>query len=371
MIIYYLSNSQIPSQTANSINVMKMCQAFAKNGNAVTLYAQNGISMTYEEIFRYYSVENSFNIIRFNKTPFKGFVGESVYTYDIVRELRTKPLPDLFYGRYPYSLAGVAHLGIPLIYEAHTPPSGPLKRQVEQWLFSRRNFHRLVVISESLCQEYIRIFPWLPMGRIRVAHDGADMPIKTVKSPLCKGLLGHAENFQVGYVGHLYPGKGMEIISLLAHRLPQMDFHVVGGMDEDLDRWQQPGTAPNLFFHGFVPHANLPWYFDKFDVLLAPYQKKVMGVGRKKDNAPWMSPLKLFEYMASGKAIVCSDLPVLREILSHRQDALLIPPEDIEAWARALCTLQDDSDLREMLAISAKEKFLARHTWEKRAGMVL
>jgi len=371
MKIYYLSNSQIPSRTANSIHVIKICQAFAKNGNEVTLYAQKDISMTYDEIFRYYGVENSFNIIGFKRTFLKGFVGALIYTYDIVKELKTRPLPDIFYGRYPYSLAGVAHLGIPLIYEVHTPPNGSLKRKVEKWLCRRRNFLRLVVISESLRQEYIRIFPWLPSEKIRTVHDGADMPMKRDKSHFYKGFMGHEENFQVGYVGHLYQGRGIEIICLLAHRLPQMDFHVVGGMDEDIARWQQTGTVPNLYFHGFVRPSDIPCYFDKFDVLLAPYQKKVMSVGGKKDNAPWMSPLKLFEYMASGKAIVCSDLPVLREILTHSEDALLIPPEDIEAWVRALRILQKDSELREMLAISAKEKFLARHTWEKRAGEVL
>jgi glycosyltransferase involved in cell wall biosynthesis len=371
MNIHYISKSLIPSKTANSLNVMKMCQAFARSGHEVTLYAQEGISMTYEKIFTYYGVEDSFNIIRFKRPSFKGLLEGLAYTYNIVRVLRTNPLPDLFYGRYSYSMAGVAHLGIPLIYEAHTPPNGSLRWKVEEWLCRRRNFLRLVVISEQLRQEYLRIFPWLPSERVRVAHDGADMPMKTGNSPFCKVFPGDAGNLQVGYVGHLYPGKGMEIITLLAHRLPRMDFHVVGGMDEDIARWRQTGATPNLHFHGFVPHADLPWYFEKFDVLLAPYQKKVIGVGGKKDNAPWMSPLKLFEYMASGKAIVCSDLPVLREILSHKEDALLIPPEDIEAWVLALRTLQDDPVLREMLAISAKKKFLACHTWEKRAREVL
>lgn len=215
------------------------------------------------------------------------------------------------------------------------------------------------------------MFPWLPSEKVRAVHDGADIPERTSKPPFNTASLGDSKKFQVGYIGHLYPGKGMEIISLLASRLPQMDFHVVGGMDEDIARWQQTGTAPNLHFHGFVRHADLPWYFENFDVLLAPYQKTVMGIGRKNDNAPWMSPLKLFEYMASEKAIICSDLPVLREILTHKKDALLIPPEDIEAWMGALLTLKDNSELRKGLAISAKEKFLARHTWEKRAGEVL
>ena len=67
-----------------------------------------------------------------------------------------------------------------------------------------------------------------------------------------------------------------------------------------------------------------------------PYQRNV-SIGIKGSNtADWMSPLKLFEYMSSGVPIISSDLPVLREILEDRRNALLVPPKNFDSWDEAL-----------------------------------
>jgi glycosyltransferase involved in cell wall biosynthesis len=98
--------------------------------------------------------------------------------------------------------------------------------------------------------------------------------------------------------------------------------------------------------------------------VLAPYQKAVMIHGNKGDIATWMSPLKIFEYMSHGKAIVASDLPVLREILADGHNALLVPPDDIERWKGALQRLEQDASVRQTIGAAAfdalQRTFLAR-----------
>jgi len=84
-----------------------------------------------------------------------------------------------------------------------------------------------------------------------------------------------------------------------------------------------------------------------------------------------MSPLKIFEYMAAGKAMLCSDLPVLREVLIHEQTALLCDPENPEGWVRALKRLRDDVDLRKRLGKTARREFMAKYTWKTRAESIL
>lgn len=84
-----------------------------------------------------------------------------------------------------------------------------------------------------------------------------------------------------------------------------------------------------------------------------------------------MSPLKLFEYMSAKKAIVCSDLPVLREILQDGSTALLVSPLDLNAWKAALLRIRDEPGLRQAIATEAHRKFLQSHTWSKRAETVL
>jgi glycosyltransferase involved in cell wall biosynthesis len=93
-------------------------------------------------------------------------------------------------------------------------------------------------------------------------------------------------------------------------------------------------------------------------------------VGGKKESSRWMSPLKIFEYMAERKAIVCSDLPVLREVLNDRVSSWLVPPADFAAWVAALRTLETDAPLRLSLGLAAQRYFLAHHTWQQRPEII-
>jgi glycosyltransferase involved in cell wall biosynthesis len=84
-----------------------------------------------------------------------------------------------------------------------------------------------------------------------------------------------------------------------------------------------------------------------------------------------MSPLKLFEYMAAGRPIIVSDLPVLREVVHDGVDALMCEPENTTAWEEALGRLARDADLRARLGREARAEFLRRHTWTARARAAL
>ena len=336
MNIYYLSTSEIPSRTANSIHVMKMCQALARNGHHVKLFAKQGEPEDAgTDDFGQYGVASCFDIIKCRRPRVKKLLGDFQYGLDVARLVRRMPRPDLFFARHIYSLAGVSSLAVPMMYEAHTPPVNILQRMVEGRVFRRPSFLRLIVISQALRHEYQRQSPWLSGARIRVARDAADPPDGATVLPVAANWPGRSGAFQVGYTGHLYRGRGIGLIFSLANRLPDVDFHLVGGMEKDIARWKRAGAPGNLFFHGFVGQPLLPWYFSHFDVVLAPYQEQVMSVGGKKEIARWMSPMKIFEYMAAGKAIVCSDHPVLREVLTHRVNCWLAPPADVDAWCRA------------------------------------
>jgi glycosyltransferase involved in cell wall biosynthesis len=109
-------------------------------------------------------------------------------------------------------------------------------------------------------------------------------------------------------------------------------------------------------------------YRKAMDVLLVPYQKSVLIQGRL-DTAQWMSPLKVFEYMASRRPMVISDLPVLREVVNER-NAIIVPPDDMDQWRQALVRLRDPA-LRQRVADAAYADFVAHHTWHQRAQSVL
>lgn len=363
MRIAYLSSSIIPSRTANSIHVMKMCQAFAKNGHEVMLFARRA-KEKFEDDFTYYGVEPVFNIERQNWPGIRG-LGGFIYAKQIKRKLNAGNNYDLLYGRDIYSLLLCSGLKIPLIYEAHTPPENRVRILLEKRLFQSKNFKHLVVISNALKNEYLRLFPELE--KIVTAHDGADLPVND-KIPV-KHLNGG--RIKVGYIGHLYPGKGMEVIAQLAEHLSDIDFHIIGGTDKDINYWKEQVNSKNMIFYGFVPHGKLSDYYNSFDILLAPYQNKVQASGGGGDISKWMSPLKIFEYMSYGKAMIVSDLPVLREVLKHNLNCKLCGADNIEGWKFSLLKLANHPEERRKIGKCAYMDFVANYTWQKRGEKVL
>lgn len=370
MRIAYLSNAPLPSDEANAVQVMKMCAAFAGQGHTVSLFARTG-PMASTDVHRYYGVGQTFQVVRFHR-PAIAWAGKALFAARVARAVGRRPQPDLLYARDPLSLCAAASLGSPLVFEMHGLPSGSVSRLAHWWLFTRPNFRRLVVISEALRRDVMRAMPWLDAETIVAAHDAAQLPAGAGDAGYRAQWTRRTGKLRVGYVGQLYPGKGMEIIAPLAQRLPDVEFHVVGGAAEDVAAWRGRinGTA-NLFLHGHVPPQATESFRQAMDVLLVPTQPEVARAGGSAKRAAWISPLKLFEYMASRKPVVVSDLPVLREVVQHEVNALLVPPSDVGAWAAAIQQLAGDAALRARLAEQAYQTVAARHTWEQRARRVL
>jgi glycosyltransferase involved in cell wall biosynthesis len=365
--IAYIFNSIIPSQTANSIHVMKMCQAFANNGHTVVLLVPNrkkDMKMGVSDIYQYYGVRSVFEIIYIHWSKIKG----RGYIFSFLAAKTAKRLnSDLVFSRSAAGSYFSACNGLKVVFESHAPADRKLPKYIFEKLIRHPKFKRLIVITNFLKDYYENRYAFLK-GRIKAVPDGAD-PISESLEPVVlpnKGI-----RLQVGYVGHLYPGKGMEVISLLAPRCPWADFHIVGGMDADLMFWKEKcKDISNLIFHGSVPHKEVGAFEKSFDIALLPNQEKVtvMGVG---NIGPWTSPLKLFEYMAAKKPILASDLPVLREILTDGENALLAPLHDIDAWVRNLKRLQADTGLAQRIATNAYNEFIEKYTWKARAETVL
>jgi glycosyltransferase involved in cell wall biosynthesis len=209
---------------------------------------------------------------------------------------------------------------------------------------------------------------------VLVAHDGAD-PAPAAEAdagPSPPGPWpGRPGAPRIGYVGHLYPGKGMEMVAALAALLPGCDFHAVGGMERDLALWRgRCAGLANLHLHGFVPHNQVSAHLARFDLLLAPPAERVSSAAGR-EIGRWMSPLKVFEYMAAGKPILASDIPALREILRHGDTALLLPPGEPETWAAAARELLRDPARAAALGARARAAFLSEHTWDARAARIL
>lgn len=351
---------------------MKMCSAFARAGHDVTLTTKANPGREepgVEDPFAFYGVGKDFELRKLARPSGRG--GGLLHLWRSRRFLAgSEPPPDLVYSR-DLAAAAFATDGAQLIFEAHGPPTRGLSRFLYRRLLAAPNLRRLIVISKRL-EELMIESGLVPRGLdVLVAHDAADPLAPAAPDAALPASLTSAGVTHAGYVGHLYGGRGIGLLARLAERLPSHHFHLVGGSPADLTRWRAASTSANLHFHGFVPPSRLSAYYNAFDVLLAPYQDRVLVASGKTDTSGWMSPLKIFEYMAAGKPIVSSDLPVLREILRHEDNALLTPADSVEDWSQALGRLSSDRDLAEKLADRARLDFERNHSWDVRASRVL
>lgn len=367
MKIFYLSTSEIPSKTANSVHVMKMCQAFASEGNDVTLF---GIKKTCESnIFNYYGVKEIFKLESYDKINIRGLgsFANAIKTFIYIKKNLNV---DLLYGRDIYSLFLSRNVGVNIAYEAHSLPATIYHKYLEQKLFKSRKFKKLIVISEALKEAYINEYSFLKKDEIIVAPDGADLPDNIDKE--CSELKSKEYRANVGYIGHLYKGRGIDVIIELAYKFEDVKFHIIGGMEKDLIYWKHKcKNLNNILFYGFIQNGNLKNYYQKFDIVLAPYQRTVQVAGDRGDTSKWMSPMKIFEYMSYRKAIISSDLPVLREVLVHEENSLLCIPDDIESWDIALRRLINDNFLRVKLGDRAYQDLCEKYTWNIRVKNIL
>jgi len=195
--------------------------------------------------------------------------------------------------------------------------------------------------------------------------DDLPNPIRARKS------LNLQERFTIGYSGHLYTGRGVDLVFSLAEKLPKINFLIVGGNPEDVSKAKnraKNNDLENINLTGFVPNVQLPMYQAASDILLMPYEYRIAGSSGG-DSSRHCSPLKMFEYLASERAIIASDLPVLQEVISE-DDTVILSPTDVDAWRLEIEKLKSDKGYRKRLAQNARQKARA-HTWQRRAERIL
>src|SRR5690606_16151110 len=174
------------------------------------------------------------------------------------------------YGRHLYSmmLASLAMPAVPMLFELHQVRRSRGGRWAERWLFQRPAFIGAAAISEALIADYRALYADLPGLELFLVRNGADGPRGQLLSVSPGGRPGVR---RIGYAGSLFEGKGMETVAALAARLPELDFHVVGGTAADIAQWRtRTYGVRNILFHGIVANAQVPAFLAAMDVLLAP-----------------------------------------------------------------------------------------------------
>lgn len=378
MRFHYISPSTLPSRSANSVHVAWQCDGLSRAGADVTLFAkramQNQVALP-EALREAYGVDSS--AMRLVTCYSATSRGDNLRIAALaLSAMRQGPSPEAILSRNLYAAFVLAVLKkTPLLFETHQLEVGV--RKLMQRAVMTRPWVTTVAISGHLVEYLGRHHGVLPTRPV-VLHDAAPDGIVPLEITERRGnltrlapLAGGNWDLACGYFGHLYPGRGIEIIEAMAASRLRCLFLVYGGNDSELIARRAANRLANLHYMGHVSHPIARQAMSAMDVLLMPYQESVSIGVTGHDTARWMSPMKMFEYLGTGVPIISSDLPVLREVLRDGENCLLVAPADASAWVVALDRLIADRELAVAIGRNAHAQYLRHHTWTRRAERIL
>lgn len=359
----------MPTERAYGIQVVKMCEAFAKNGiNVILLYPRRGNDIK-DSLFSYYGIEECFRVkelfsIDLLKYRFLGafsfWLGAASFYFSVFLYILFKLRDfELVYSRDFYTAAILGIFRKKVIFELHNLPRW---RSVFFKNFLRKN-NGIIAITDGLKKTLTDI--GITGDKILVLPDGVDLENfdtaisqesarKKLALPLDKKL--------VLYTGHFYEWKGIDILFQAARNFQNALFVFVGGKEEDVKNLNFRFSTlklENVLLVGHRPHKEIPLWLKAADVLVLP------NSGQSEISKLYTSPLKMFEYMASGRPIVASNLPSLREILNDK-NAVFFEPDNPQDLADVIKKILENRNLGDRISKQALED-VKKYSWDKRA----
>jgi glycosyltransferase involved in cell wall biosynthesis len=400
MRLLYFSNERIPGSSACSIQQMNMCEAFAKLGLNVIL------------IRPFY-----FELARYNEEAIRDF-------YDIEERLPIKTLPTLLSLSKPVKGRGLQRKNL-------IPFIGGTSMLFATWyycfwqLLSGQFATRTIIYSRNVNATMVLLYlrrRWFPQKPVNIFFEihslDQQRPKKFFRQILkeCDGLISITSSLKsaiidkygitedtifvapdgvkgkrltepsfsqkdarfllnipshyakiILYTGQILPGKGVEVFIEAASKFDEdVLFLIVGGTEEQIVHLRKTTAADrlrNVQFKGFFPPRSIPMCQAAADILVLPNTSNSM-------ISNFTSPLKLFEYMTTGKPIVSSDLPAIKEILTDGENAVLVKAGNAKALASGIRRLLMDETLAEKISLQAQID-VHQFTWERRAQNIL
>lgn len=365
MKLIYLASIGLPTGWAHSIQIIKMCEAFAMLGHEVTLVVPRRPNKIKTDPFTYYDVKRSFAI---KKLPcldlMPGSPSRFVFWTRLISFFISSKIyllfkkHDILYSRE--QLSGLFFKDINL--EIHELPEiiKPLHKKIWQRaksLVVLTNFIKAKLIENNIAE-----------NKIIIVSDGVDIiefDLATSQTearmitnlPLDKKIILYAGSF------YLHNWKGVDILLEAAKYLSDYYFVLVGGEVEEIKKIQQRYQLKNLILITHQSYRQVPYYLKAADILVLPNKKG------DKNSEFYTSPMKLFEYMASRRPIVASDLPSVREILSE-QNAILVRPSDPASLVGGIKKILSDKTFAEKISQEAFRR-AQNYSWNRRAENIL
>jgi glycosyltransferase involved in cell wall biosynthesis len=292
--------------------------------------------------------------------------------------------PDAILVRYnllSVSAAMIARLKrIPFILEVNAPmalESRQFNHRVvhlpflPEWIerVNLRLANKVVTVSQALKNYFVEA--GIDSHKIHVVPNGVSIDAfrPEANSATVRQQLKLGDAVVVGFVGSFHYWHGVDQLNVfvkeLALKYQRVKFLFVGSgplKDECEAAIQKAGLQDRVVFTGYIDHKSVPDYLAAMDITLAPYPHM---------DFFYFSPLKLFEYMAAGKAVVASRIGQISEMIDDGQSGLMFEPGNFQEMLAKTSELIENKELRERLGRSARKTILDGYTWRVNAERIL
>ena len=324
--IFYISDFSLPNMSAYALHVLKMCDAFSERNYKVNLLIPNiKKDYNFKKIKKEYLLKCSFKIHSFFQFKIKrNFITLILYSFKLLRFFKSNQKPYLIISRSILPAFLLSLFGINIFLEIHTEPRGITKKIFD--ILRYYNFNnkiKFILINKNLNKKLK-----LNKNLFIILDDCVDTrDFKKVSNKKNNCL----------YTGSFVEGKGVETIINIASLLPKIRFILYGNkktLDDHL--YKKIIYQKNISLNDFASYNKISTILPTNKILLMPYEEKVGVLIKNLDVSNYISPLKLFDYLASGSIIIASNKKAYSHILKNKYNCFLTNSSNSKEWARII-----------------------------------
>ena len=355
--LIYITETSLPTKSANIINSLKFCDALSSHYNINFVIPNNLLK---EKIIRKkYNLRNRINFESLINKKIENFKTRIFFSIKIILKISKEKNYDFILSR-----SIIASLMMTLFNIRNTLELHHNLQSFSKFFFNFITFLpqkkklSLILINKNLVKD-------LRLKKIKyiVLDDAADI----LSFKLNKNL--NMKKKTCVYMGSFFKGKGIEIIDKLSKLLPDIDFHLYGDQ-KTLNSKAKYQFNKNIKFYKYVDYSKIPLILKNYEVALMPYQSRIEARSKNLEISKYISPLKMFDYLAAGKIIIATKLKVYNHILKNKKNSFLVPSKDLNTWKVLIKSIFKDPKKFKKIKWEAL-RTAKKYSWENRSKKLL
>ncbi len=351
--LIYITETSLPTKSANIINSLKFCDALSKYYDIRFLAPNN--SLKTEIIQEKYNLRNQIYFESLINKNIENFKTRLFFSIKIIYIIFREKNYDVILSRSIIASLVMTLFNIRNTLELHHIPQSFSKIFFRFIMFlPQKKKLSLILINNNLAKD-------LRLKKLKyiVLDDAADiLSFRSYKSQNTK------KNTCI-YMGSFFKGKGIEIINELSKLLPDIEFHLYGDK-KTLGIRAKYQFNKNIKFYEYVDYSKISSILKNYEVALMPFQNRVEARSKNLEISKYISPLKMFDYLAAGKIIIATKLKAYEHILKNNENSFLVSSKDLNSWKELIKSILKDPKKFKRIKLNAQNT-AKKFSWNNRA----